>query len=69
MSCTYGVAPISPGGRLDLLARPGAHRHPRALACQLPRDAEADALRGARDERDPALKAKIHESQSIRERV
>ena len=32
VSCTYGRRADLGGGRLDLLARPGAHRHPRALA-------------------------------------
>ena len=57
------------GGGLDLLARPRAHRHPGTLAGQLPGDAEADALRRTRNQRDPALEAKIHDPQSIRERV
>jgi hypothetical protein len=56
------VRPPADLGRrgLDLLPCARAHRHAGALARQLAGDREPDALRGARDERDLAVKPQIH---------
>jgi hypothetical protein len=54
---------------LDLLPRSRADRHPGALARQLLGDPKADALRGARYERDFSVKTKVHWRQRIRVRV
>ena len=49
-----------PRGGIDALARARRHRHARALLGQRPRDPQADPLRGAGDQRRPALDTQLH---------